>query len=262
MVCAFLPSDPLAPPPRPPSLASLLEASKLFHLQDALSSISFENLDEMLSDKGRLAFLHALRELGVKSLSERQSLANALGRHQREAALRRVQQTPMASEAVTVPFNRPDLESAAELAAATTWVPLVGTRSSSTVDATRTAASGSSSVSSDARVASRDAMQPWLRAYYDESLAEDDCMRALRLAEGEVLGSSTSSAGRTDGGDDDVAHFRQGMERQSAAQALSLMMEYKREEATQAMLSAGAKGVSVRLEPEGRDVRVWVYRLM
>ena len=77
-------------------------------------------------------------------------------------------------------------------------------------------------------------------------------MRALELAEARVFGG---------GSGDDVAHFKQAMERQSGA-LLSLMMEYRTQEATQAMLVAGARGIEVSLEPEGRTVRVWVYRLM
>jgi len=49
-----------------------------------------------------------------------------------------------------------------------------------------------------------------------------------------------------------VAYFRQGMERQSGAAGLTLMMEYKTEAATQAMLAAGAMGILVCSdEPDG-----------
>lgn len=242
MVCAFLPSDPLSKPSIP-SLRELLDGASLSHLHTSLQDKTIDELSAVLRDKGRPAFLRYLRDDGVAKLADRQNLANALGRLLREVA-RHVPAT-----GVDIPADRPDLESPADLLAMTTWVPFGRGR----------AAEPDSQARGDEWTAARSAMQPWLRAYFDESLSEDDCVRALRLAEAQVLSDAGGDAESRDA--EDVAHFRQAMERQSGA-ALTLMMEYKTEAATQSMLAAGARGISVCLEAEKRTVKVWVYRLM
>lgn len=134
MVCAFLPSDTLLARPHPPppaTLTALLDQhSSLSHLRESLASTSIEELDEVLS-KGRVPFLNCLRTLGVEKLKDRQHLANALGRRRREAMA-----VPNSAVVAMMPppADRPDLESAAELAALTTWMIPIGTRGSTALD--------------------------------------------------------------------------------------------------------------------------------
>ena len=90
------PSAPVAPPaPRQPSTPTPASSSVIHSLATLLDEIGLGHLEQLLCgeslsicllrlSEGRPAFLRYLKDLGVSQLTERQRLANKLGRALRE----------------------------------------------------------------------------------------------------------------------------------------------------------------------------------
>ena len=62
------------------SLLAALDDASLTHLSGALGDCTLEESCELLNQQGRPAFLAHLKQLGVNGLSDRQKIANALGK--------------------------------------------------------------------------------------------------------------------------------------------------------------------------------------
>ena len=89
---------------QPPDCATFLASLSLSHVVLAQRTVSVEKFLAVLTKNGRLALLSHLKSVGVSKLADRQTIANALGRAQRDGFFSMVEETASSSSEQGGPF--------------------------------------------------------------------------------------------------------------------------------------------------------------